>query len=129
QRRMLELAATNTDRLIRLINDILDVERINAGGITFERSATNARELVESCVEAMRPIAERGGVTVRWECDDLRIWADADRMIQTLTNLIGNAIKFSPAGSVVEVSVRRDDPFALFAVRDHGRGIPRDKIA
>jgi CheY-like chemotaxis protein len=129
QRRMLDLAASNTDRLIRLINDILDVERINAGGITFERSAANVRELVESSVEALRPIAERAGVMLRWECDEMRLWADPDRMIQTLTNLIGNAIKFSPVGSAVEVSARRDEPYALFAVRDHGRGIPPEKIA
>lgn len=126
RQRMLELAASNTDRLIRLINDILDIERINSGGIMFERSDLSARTLVAQVVEAMRPIAERAGVSLRSNVDDVHLWADDDRMTQTLTNLIDNAIKFSPRDSDVEVTVRKDGRFALFEVRDHGRGIPAD---
>lgn len=124
RQRMLELAASNTDRLIRLINDILDIERINSGGVTFERAELPVQQLVSQAVEGIRPVADRASVDVRVDAEDLQIWADPDRMTQTLTNLLDNAIKFSPRDSTVDVTVRRDGRFALFEVRDHGRGIP-----
>lgn len=129
--RMLDLAASNTDRLIRLINDILDIERMRSGGITFDREELSAADVVANAVEAMRPIADREGVAISTEVDDLQVFADPDRMAQTLTNLIDNAIKFSPRESNVHVSVRRENRFALFEVRDSGRGIPaamRDSV-
>jgi PAS domain S-box-containing protein len=131
RRRMLDLATSNTDRLIRLINDILDIERMRSGGVSFDRTEVSASDLLASAVEAMRPIADRAGVALSMSSEDLKLFADADRMTQTLTNLIDNAIKFSPSDSSVEVSVRRDRRFARFEVRDHGRGIPsamRDSV-
>ena len=128
QRRMLQLAATNTDRLIRLINDILDVERISSEGATYAPSAQSAVALVARAVETLQPAAEREGVVLEWTGDPLDVWADPDRMEQALTNLVGNAIKFSARGSHVRVVVKRDGRFALFEVHDRGRGIPRDKL-
>jgi PAS domain S-box-containing protein len=124
RQRMLELATSNTDRLIRLINDILDIERMRSGGVTFDRVDLSAAAVIATAVEAMRPMAEREGIVVHTESVDLRIFADPDRMMQLLTNLIDNAIKFSLRESAVDVSVRRDAGFALFEVRDRGRGIP-----
>ncbi len=129
RRRMLELAASNTDRLIRLINDILDVERITAGGAAFEQEACSARALVAQVVDTMTPIADRAGIALHWTADDVHIWADPDRMVQTLTNLVDNAIKFSPSGSAIHIAVTAGDSAATFGVRDHGRGIPPDKLA
>lgn len=128
RQRMLELAAANSDRLIRLINNILDVERINSQAATFEQAECSARLLVEQVIDAIGPLAERAGIGLRWEADDARIWADPDRMTQTLTNLVDNAIKFSPAGSTVDVSVQASGALAIFGVTDHGRGIPADKL-
>ncbi|HEY4303379.1 MAG TPA: ATP-binding protein [Gemmatimonadaceae bacterium] len=131
RRRMLDLAAANTDRLIRLINDILDIERMRSGGLTFDRTELSAAELVTNAVEAMRPIADRERVALHADVDDLHIFADPDRMTQTLTNLIDNAIKFSPSDSSIDICVRRDGRFAMFEVRDRGRGIPaamRDSV-
>jgi PAS domain S-box-containing protein len=131
RKRMLELAASNTDRLIRLINDILDIERMRSGGVTFDRAERSAADLVGNAVDVMRPIADREGVALNTDADDLRIFADPDRMTQTLTNLIDNAIKFSPRDSSIDISVHRDGRFALFEVRDRGRGIPpamRDSV-
>ncbi len=124
RKRMLELATTNADRLIRLINDILDIERIKSGGITFDIADLSARVLVAHVIEAMRPLADHAGVVLRAEVEDVRVWADDDRMTQTLTNLIDNAIKFSPLDSYIDITVRREGRSALFEVRDHGRGIP-----
>jgi signal transduction histidine kinase len=131
RRRMFELAASNTDRLIRLINDILDIERMRSGGVAFERTELAVSDLVANAVEAMRPIADREKVALQVDVDDLHIFADADRMTQTLTNLIDNAIKFSPSNSSIDISVQRDDRFAVFEIRDRGRGIPaamRDSV-
>jgi signal transduction histidine kinase len=126
--RMIALAASNSDRLIRLINDILDVERLNSGTIALDRQPVHVRDVVGQTVDGMRTVADRAGVRLCWQSDDLTILADADRITQTLTNLLDNAVKFSPSGSAVDVTVRRDGTFALFEVRDHGRGIPPDKL-
>ncbi|HTE45600.1 MAG TPA: PAS domain S-box protein [Gemmatimonadaceae bacterium] len=126
--RMLDLAVANTDRLIRLINDILDVERINSGIIAMELEWCDGSDITRSVVEAMRPVADRGGVTLLVRGSRLRLWADPDRITQTLTNLVGNAIKFSPSGATVEVSFHAKDGNAMFEVRDRGRGIPPDKL-
>src|SRR6185312_4934784 len=106
-----------------LINDILDVERISGGNAPLERRPLAAASLIEQAVDALQPFAEKAGVHLDWSGEDLQINADEDRIAQTLTNLIGNAIKFSPAGSAVRVSVHRDRSFAEFEVADEGRGI------
>lgn len=128
RKRMLELAASNTDRLIRLINDILDIERMASGGVAFERADVSLPELVSLSVEAIRPLADRAGVAIAMDVQPLHVLGDSDRLIQTLTNLLDNAIKFSPKNSTVEISVERDGRFARFAVKDRGRGIPRDML-
>jgi PAS domain S-box-containing protein len=128
RQRMLDLAASNTDRLIRLINDILDIERINSGGVTFEREPIDVATLVDAVVEPFRITGEKAGVTITTDVEPVQVWADPDRLTQTLTNLVDNAIKFSPRDSTVEISVRRDGRFGLFEVRDHGRGIPVEML-
>ncbi|MEP6491214.1 MAG: PAS domain S-box protein [bacterium] len=126
--RMLDVAVANTDRLIRLINDILDVERINSGTVPMEPDWFDGSEIARSVAEALRPMAERSSVALQVQGAPTRLWADADRITQTLTNLVGNAIKFSPEGSTIELNVSHNDTEALFEVRDHGRGIPADKL-
>jgi PAS domain S-box-containing protein len=128
RQRMLDLAAGNTDRLIRLINDILDVERVSSGGASFEQSNCAVRPLVEQVVDTVTPLAEKAGIALRWTADDAHVWADPDRVTQTLSNLVDNAIKFSPAGSAVDVRATTDGSLVTFAVQDHGRGIPREKL-
>src|SRR5581483_11954147 len=77
--------------------------------------------------DMLRPVAERSSVEIRSRAEHCVVWADPDRLTQTLVNLIGNAVKFSPAGGLVEVDVESIDGFARFSVRDYGRGIPHDK--
>ncbi|HTE45273.1 MAG TPA: PAS domain S-box protein [Gemmatimonadaceae bacterium] len=126
--RMLDVAVANTDRLIRLINDILDVERINSGTVPMEPDWCDGAEIARGVAEALRPMADRATVALHVHGSPIRLWADADRITQTLTNLVGNAIKFSPEGSAIDVSVSHEGSDALFVVRDHGRGIPADKL-
>jgi PAS domain S-box-containing protein len=128
RQRMLDLAAGNTDRLIRLINDILDVERVSSGGASFEQVNCAVNPLVEQVVDTVTPLAEKAGITLQWTADDAHVWADPDRVTQTLSNLVDNAIKFSPAGSTIDIRATADASVVTFAVQDRGRGIPREKL-
>ena len=101
---MLNIAANNTDRLVRLINDILDIERIESGKIVMTKQVCDASELMNQSVEAIQEIAERAGVTLSVSPLSVRLWADPDRIIQVLTNLLSNAIKFSLQGSTIWLS-------------------------
>jgi signal transduction histidine kinase len=127
-RRMIELAVDNTDRLVRLVNDILDVERIASGATAIDRAWCDGTELARRVAESLRPVAERAGVELIVSGDETRIFADTDRLIQTLTNLVDNAIKFSPRGERVEIIARNRTGAVQFEVRDHGRGIPEHKL-
>jgi PAS domain S-box-containing protein len=126
--RMLDIAVANTDRLIRLINDILDIERLESGKVTLARKRVEVSELLDNTLELVRPIADRAGVTLRHGPIRGSIWADHDRITQTLTNLLSNAIKFSPRGSTISVTGTRKHDRLQFEVRDHGRGIPVEKL-
>jgi PAS domain S-box-containing protein len=126
--RMLDIAVQNTDRLVRLINDILDVERIESGHAELERTRIPVRELVRESVLGVQGAAEKAGIEIKTDVGPFEVEADRDRVVQALTNLLGNALKFSPVGANVRVEVRRDGTFARFSVIDQGRGIPADHL-
>jgi signal transduction histidine kinase/DNA-binding response OmpR family regulator/CHASE3 domain sensor protein len=126
--RMLQIAISNTDRLVRLINDILDIERLESGKIALDRQAVDAEHLLQQAVETMRGMSDKNNVQVELLPVSEQIFGDPDRILQTLTNLISNAIKFSPEGGSVVVSATSDRTHMQFSVEDHGRGIPEDKI-
>jgi PAS domain S-box-containing protein len=127
-RRMLEIAVQNTDRLVRLINDILDIERIESGRVTMELRSVDASDLARQSVEVMSAMADKAGVRLLARADRHPLEADPDRILQVLTNLLSNAIKFSPAGAEVALAVERGDGEVVFRVRDQGRGIPADRL-
>lgn len=131
---MLEIADENTERLVRLVNNVLDLQRIEFGEVTMNKQAHNAADLMTQAMEAMQPMAQQQGITVATEPQDIRIWADADYIMQALTNLLSNAIKFSSNRGVVTLSVAYRQPLdgglkeVLFQVRDQGQGIPADRL-
>jgi PAS domain S-box-containing protein len=127
--RMLDIAVSNTDRLIRLINDILDIERMESGKVTLEKTRCEPATLLHDSVELMRPMAEKAGVQIEVTTVDSKpVWADADRITQTITNLLSNAIKFSPPGATIRASAAHGREGIIFCVRDEGRGIPPEKL-
>jgi len=126
-KRLVEIALQNTDRLARLVDDILDTERIAAGKLPISPLHTDAAELMERAAEPLREMAERAGVSLRVDPLPAALLADPDRVIQTLTNLLANAIKFSPEGGVVRLDARGRGPRVLFRVADQGPGIPHDR--
>jgi PAS domain S-box-containing protein len=126
--KMFEIATRNTDRLIRLVNDILDVERLTSGRVELCPANIKAADLMQQAGDVMQGLADRFGVRLEVEPLTATIFADPDRVMQILTNLLSNAIKFSPAGEVVRLAARRGELEVIFDVIDRGRGIPPDKL-
>ncbi len=155
-KRMLEIAVTNTDRLVRLINDILDLERMESNYSTAIEQTCNVAELMLQAADEMQGMAQQAGVTLSVRPVGVQLCAVPDRLIQTLTNLLSNAIKFSPAGATIwlsgELTQKQDlaqktglksvlspesvadwhlppvNSSIVIAVKDQGRGIPADKL-
>jgi PAS domain S-box-containing protein len=124
--RLLMIADQNSQRLLRLINDILDIEKIESGHVVFNLSRINVRSVVDQVIETDRIFADGYGVRVRLDpaSVDVEVNADPDRLAQVITNLLSNAIKFSPANEEVLVTVERNGAVVRISVRDRGCGIP-----
>jgi two-component system, OmpR family, sensor histidine kinase VicK len=106
----LAIADENTERLVRLVNSVLDLQRIESGAVTMEKAACNAAELMIKAVEAMHAMAQQHEIRLVNNPLDIMIWVDADYMRQALTNLISNAIKFSAPGGTVWLTVSCQTP-------------------
>ena len=121
----IDMASQNSDRLAALINDVLDIEKIGSGQMTIILRPMNLRELLEKAVRMNTPYADIHNVKLKLlPGDEFRVAADADRLMQVLTNLISNAAKFSPPQAEVEVSALACNGKVRVNVRDHGPGIP-----
>ncbi|MGJ4994019.1 ATP-binding protein [Bradyrhizobium sp. HKCCYLS3077] len=126
--RLLSIAHANSERLVRLVNDILDMERIEAGHTPFHLRRVEVRSLVKRVVEESRGHADNVGVRVELGAGVADVYANADpqRLAQAVANLLSNAIKFSSAGGSVQVTVEDNGDSLRIAVRDHGPGISED---
>ncbi|MFO0631459.1 MAG: ATP-binding protein [Nannocystaceae bacterium] len=126
---LVKVARINSDRLVRLVSDMLDLDRIEAGLLQLQRQPVSLGEVVVAAVREMGGLAEHAGVRLQTaiEGDALELVGDRDRLVQVATNLLSNAIKFSPASAVVQAVVRRRDGFARVEIVDRGPGIaPED---
>jgi signal transduction histidine kinase len=122
---LLELAVNNVERMTRLVNDIFDMERLATGKLSIRPAAGDALALTQQAAAAMAETAEGAGVRLTVSGEAMPIMADADRLIQVLTNLLDNAIAFSPPGGEVALSVTRHGDEAWISVRDQGPGVPQ----
>jgi PAS domain S-box-containing protein len=126
---MIEVAMGNCNRLVHLVNDILDFERIGAGRLRLDPSEVSANELLRQATDLQKPTAQRAGLSFRIEAEPINLWVDSERIVQTLTKLLGNAIKFSPPNSEICVRVHAiSETEALIEVQDQGRGIPAEML-
>jgi PAS domain S-box-containing protein len=127
-KRLLSIAHSNSQRLVRLINDILDIEKIESGKVAFVMQPVELRALVEQAIEANKGFAESFGVTVRLDpaSAEAVVRVDPDRMTQVIINLLSNAVKFSPRGEEVVVRVENKVTRARLLVRDRGPGVPEE---
>ncbi|WP_456775081.1 ATP-binding protein [Bradyrhizobium sp. USDA 4369] len=126
--RLVKIAHANSERLGRLVNDILDMEKIEAGDTAFNLRRVEVRSLVSQVIEDNRGYADHFSVGVELLAGAAEIHAnvDPDRLAQAIANLLSNAIKFSVSGGVVQVTVEDHGDSLRIAVRDHGPGIPED---
>lgn len=131
--RLLRIAQGNGDRLTKLLNDLLDLEKISSRRIRFRYGIHGIADILDEAVRAATPIAETAGVALETRLDpDLpQLWIDASRLEQVILNLLSNAIKYSDPGRAVLLSVHRREADIAVEVRDFGAGIPdsyRDNV-
>ncbi len=122
--RAVDLAMRGSGRLTRLVVDILDAERLALGTMPLHLNDHDADVLVDTTSGPLQDLARESGITLDVGPVEGRVRGDADRVVQALTNLVGNAIKFSDAGTTVRISTRADPSSVTFTVADQGRGIP-----
>ncbi|MEG4044406.1 PAS domain S-box protein [Microcoleus sp. Pol17_C1] len=127
-KRMIEIALLDTNRLVHLVNDILDLERLDSGRAIVEKTVCKAADLMQQAVDSMQALATQQQISLIVNPTDAEVGATRDAIVQTLTNLLSNAIKFSPADSTIHLSAENQTDFVLFQVSDRGRGIPADKL-
>ena len=133
-KKLLGIALTNTERLIRLINDILDLERMDSGRSVLEVRRCSLPDLIYQATETMNAMAEASNIRVTISpaasavLPSVFFDGDSDRILQVLTNLLSNAIKFSPPESTVTIDVETPPEALIFRIADQGRGIPEDQL-
>ncbi len=128
ERELIALASRNAERLLRLVNDLLDLERLESGAATVDRQNVALAEAFTAAQDATQPIADAAEVRLLWDAAGLRVSADADRVAQVVINLVGNAVKFSPRGGAVHVSALAQGEMCEVRVADEGRGIPPEDL-
>ncbi len=129
-RHLLQIALNNCERLVRIINDILDVSKIESGNLSLRKKAVNVADLVRQSVEVVANPARSAGVTVEVDMPaSIRpVMVDPDRIVQALVNLLSNAIKFAPPDSTVTVTVSGSDQMVTVVVADQGDGIAPENL-
>jgi signal transduction histidine kinase len=130
QKHFLDLANRNINRLALLINDVLDFQKLSSGKILFNLQEHDITETTEETHRVMVALAKNEGVALSIKLEDNlpRASFDRDKIIQVLMNLISNAIKFTPKGGKVSVTVRCQGEELVICVSDTGRGIPKEAL-
>jgi signal transduction histidine kinase/CheY-like chemotaxis protein len=129
-RELLEIALRNLDRLIRLVDDLLDLSRIESGRVVTKLEPIAIDEAAARAIDAVEAFAEEQGVSIEQEDSDPEtlVVADADRLQQVIVNLLSNAVKFSPSGGCVRLGWWKQSEQAVLRITDEGPGIPADQL-
>jgi signal transduction histidine kinase len=127
-RRLLTIAHNNSQRLVRLVNDILDIEKMQSGLFVLNFARVDVRSLVQQAIDGSQQLADDYDVRIRLEdaCAVCDLQTDPDRLAQVVANLLSNALKFSPARDEVVVAIEEAAHVVRISVRDHGAGISVD---
>lgn len=125
---ILSIGQRNTKRLLLLVNDILDISRLEAGEFPYNIETLSSEEMLLSAVEVNEPYANERQIELNYLStgEPFNVLADSNKIQQVLSNLISNAVKFSPEGATVELAARKEGEFCEFSVRDYGSGIPKE---
>jgi two-component system, OmpR family, sensor histidine kinase VicK len=134
QRQMVDMAIGNSDRLIRLVNDILDFEKVRKGKLSFDPQPLATIDLMRRAADVAYAAATLVNITVRIDGPSAKVMADEERVLQVLNELLTNAIRFSPSDTTIRLSAHPrggDDPASpevCFTVEDQGQGIAEEKL-
>ena len=126
--RMLEMAQHNTTRLVRLVNDILDLQRMESRTEKLIYGTCRDARLFDEVASLMASLADEAEVALELDPAGLSFSADGDRLLQTLSNLVGNAIKFTEPGGRITITTEQKGDEIVFSVADTGHGVPSDKL-
>lgn len=129
-RRLPELLARQEKQLTRLVNDLLDISRIGRGQISLDCANFEVRQALRGAIQATEALRTHKKQSLNYEepPEDVTVNADAARITQVITNLLHNASKFSPAGSVIDIEVRKEKDMVVIVVADHGPGIAKERL-
>jgi PAS domain S-box-containing protein len=127
-RMLVSMVSRNTERLDRLVTDLMDVERIESGIDLLKPTFVPVDTLVDSAAGRTRARVQQGGLVLTLDVAPVELWVDGPRIEQVLVNLIGNAANYAPPGSTISVQVRDTGDEMVVSVRDEGRGIAPDKL-
>lgn len=124
--KLVQMAYSNSGRLVRLVSDILDFEKMSAGKMKFQLKVQKLLPLIQQTINSNSALSRQSGVSIELvkSTPDVLVTCDAERLMQAVTNLLSNAIKFSAPGDQVEVALYRQQQNIRIAVTDHGPGIP-----
>ncbi|CAD5983631.1 Sensor protein kinase WalK [Planktothrix tepida] len=135
---MIHVTAEGVDRLVRLVNDILDLERLDSGKVHLEKQSCYPNDLIQTAINQMKDLANQSDIQFEVSVVSYPIQADPDRLIQVLTNLLSNAIRFSPCDSIIKIQVEKFSSLSVedlspvtclqFMIQDQGRGIPSHQL-
>jgi PAS domain S-box-containing protein len=118
-------ADRSATRLLKMVNDLLDLDKLQSGNFQMEFTPTPIADIIERSADALRATAESKGVVIETPPTAFYVLADGDRLIQVVVNLLGNAIKYSPAGEPVTISAKKAGDMVEVRVTDRGRGVPQ----
>lgn len=118
------VAERNVNRLIRLINDLLEIDRTEHGRLSMDIDDIPIKPLIDRSVDAVKALADKENITITVSDSDTIVTADGDRIVQVIVNLLSNAIKYSPKGGKIEVTTTTEEDWLEVRVKDEGRGIP-----
>lgn len=130
QKKLLTIISEESDRLIGLVNSVLDLSKLESGMLTFNFTKADLPPLITRAVDEVGPLAEAKRIRIHREVSELpTLSLDTERMLQALRNLIGNALKFTPRGGMVSIAARSGEQSVIVTVTDTGPGIPKEHAA
>jgi two-component system sensor histidine kinase GlrK len=130
QRRLVEIMGQGIKRLLHTVSELLEVSRIESGMVRLHMESYDMNSIISSFISEIKPIADMNGVEIRVDNpkEDCMVMADRNKILQVLTNLTHNAIKYSPEGSAVDIRIRNSGGYIITEIEDHGKGIPEEDL-
>lgn len=125
---MVANAENSVNRLLRMINELLDLDRLESGRFELNRKACRIDEVIDQSIETIRNFADQHKVAISYTRADIEVNADDERLVQVMINILTNAVKFSPENTQVRVAAKEQKDVVEISIADQGRGIPVESL-